>query len=123
MCEWLVYIFVAVSILTAILTIYQELQLKVMNLKAENTLPSEHRGAHRSILRWFLRQNALPSKPGVATSLTRVAVSNRGNVIAVPLLSVFTKSTLRQLVTAEDAKDRFLLALAGVCVPAFVAPC
>ena len=92
MCEWLVYAFVCVSILAAILTIYQELQLKMVNLRAEISLPSEHRSVHRSFLQWILRQRPTLGGPAAAPSLRRVSISNRGNMIAAPFLSIFTKS-------------------------------
>ena len=112
--EWLVYIFVVISILAAILMIGKEVQLKILNLRADSILPVQHRGLHRTILQFVRREKSSALEAGAAVSYTRVAVTNRGNMVEVPILSIFRHASLRKLVIDGAVRDQFLAAVAEV---------
>ena len=119
-CEWIVYISVVVSVYICCISVYHELQLKMVTVAAEDSLPSEMRSLHRTIVQWILKRTPSGLKIRSKSTLNatararRTSVSNRGNLVEKSLVTIFRTDSLRQLVNSDTNRDRFLAALAEV---------
>ena len=120
-CEWIVYVFVAISVVICVDSVYREVKLKMLSVAAEHTLPSELRSIHRTVVQWVLRRTATGGRVRQENQPTnmprRVSISNRGNMIPRSLVTIFRSDSLRELVNSDVSRARFLTALSEVSVP------
>ena len=117
-CEWIVYVFVAISVVICVDSVYREVKLKMLSVAAEHSLPSELRSIHRTVVQWVLRRTATGGRVRQENQPTnmprRVSISNRGNMIPRSLVTIFRSDSLRQLVNSDVSRGRFLTALSEV---------